>query len=69
MGLIERIYSGSRQKKISKARRLFCQLAVRKTGYSGFEDLPEIEKYLYVDLGVPYLIVPKQNLMLDVLTS
>jgi putative transposase len=27
--------SGSRQKKISRARRLFCQLAVRKMGYPG----------------------------------
>lgn len=29
--------SGSRQKKISRAKRLFCQLAVRKMGYPGAE--------------------------------
>ena len=63
-----RRYSGSTKKKIPRARRLFCQLAVGKMGYPGaevarflgvttsavvrvtpFEDLPEIENYLYVD--------------------
>jgi uncharacterized protein YijF (DUF1287 family) len=29
--------SGSKQRKVSKARRLFCQLAVRKMGYPGAE--------------------------------
>ena len=35
-GLTEaELRSGSRKKKISKARRLFCQLAVVKLGYPG----------------------------------
>jgi REP element-mobilizing transposase RayT len=29
--------SGSKQRKVSRARRLFCQLAVRKMGYPGAE--------------------------------
>ena len=31
----EELKSGSRRSKISKARRLFCQLSVVKMGYAG----------------------------------
>ncbi len=34
-GIDRQGYSGSRKNKVSKAWRLFCQLAVRKMGYPG----------------------------------
>ncbi len=34
---IKELRSGSRTRKVSKARRLFCQLAVGKMGYPGAE--------------------------------
>jgi putative transposase len=40
----EELRSGSRKRGISKGRRLFCQLAVRKMGYTG----AEVARYLGV---------------------
>jgi hypothetical protein len=39
-----RLRSGDREKEVIRGRRIFCQVAVRRTGYSG----PDVARYLGV---------------------